>query len=93
MEVDPDDIAPPAEAMDVDTDIKPKPRVRDLDENYIDDEDLQAVLSKQRRERLRKARPLGPDQVAMRSGYILLSTISPLLTPLSSPSGTSKCSG
>lgn len=53
--------------MEVDAEAEPKPRVRDTTEDYIDDEDLQAVLSKQRRERLRKVRSLAPDQVALRS--------------------------
>ncbi|GJJ08173.1 hypothetical protein Clacol_002381 [Clathrus columnatus] len=63
------DIPTMTNGMEIDTDTKPRPRVNDPDENFVDDEDLQAVLAKQRREKLRKTRLIAPDDVALRSEY------------------------
>ncbi|KAF8071950.1 SART-1 family-domain-containing protein [Lyophyllum atratum] len=53
------------EEMDVDQ--KPiVPRVRDLDTNFIDDDDLQAALARSRRAKLHKAKKLTPEQLAQR---------------------------
>ncbi|CAK5268507.1 unnamed protein product [Mycena citricolor] len=54
---------PPPDQMDVDT--KPiVPRARDLDTNFVDDDDLQAALARSRKAKLRKSNKLTPEQLA-----------------------------
>ncbi|KAF8507921.1 SART-1 family-domain-containing protein [Gautieria morchelliformis] len=59
-----DTVSPPTENMDVDVKQTPSGRVRNLDDNFIDDEDLQAVLARQRRAKVKKAKPLDPEEIA-----------------------------
>ena len=42
-------------------------RVRNLDVNFVDDDDLQAVLARQRRSKVKKAKPIDPEEMARRS--------------------------
>ena len=52
----------------------PTPRERDLDANFIDDEDLQAALSRSRRQKVNKARAkMTPEDIAKRRTYGLSS--------------------
>ncbi|KAF8588251.1 SART-1 protein [Ramaria rubella] len=62
-EVDPADATPPAEGMDVDEN-KSSTRIRNLDDNFVDDDDLQTVLARQRRAKVKKAKPLDPEDIA-----------------------------
>ncbi|KIJ50894.1 hypothetical protein M422DRAFT_59010 [Sphaerobolus stellatus SS14] len=64
VEVDPEDIPPPEVNMDVDE--KPSVRRRNLEEDFFDDDDLQAVLAKQRRTKVKKVKPLDPEEIARR---------------------------
>ncbi|KAG6817334.1 hypothetical protein H0H87_009932 [Tephrocybe sp. NHM501043] len=49
----------------MDVDQKPiVPRVRDLDTNFVDDDDLQAALARSRKAKLHKAKKLTPEQLA-----------------------------
>lgn len=43
------------------------PEARDLDVNFVDDDDLQAVLARSRRAKLRKPQKLSPEEVAKKS--------------------------
>lgn len=67
-EVDPASIAsPPTNSMDLDIK-KPSGRIRNMnDSNLVDDEDLQAVLARQRRLKVKKAKPLDPEAIARKS--------------------------
>ena len=59
------------EEMEVDS--KPiTPRVRDLDVNFVDDDDLQAALARSRKAKLYKAKKLTPEELARRSLLSLL---------------------
>ncbi|KAF8501230.1 SART-1 protein [Hysterangium stoloniferum] len=63
VEVDPADNLPPIDnKMDVDE--KPTTRRRDLEDNLIDDDDIQAALARQRRSKIKKAKPLDPEEIA-----------------------------
>jgi U4/U6.U5 tri-snRNP-associated protein 1 len=42
------------------------PRVRDLDTNFVDDDDLQAALARSRRAKTRKAKKVSPEEIARR---------------------------
>jgi U4/U6.U5 tri-snRNP-associated protein 1 len=53
--------------MDVDLEEKPSARVRDLDDAFVDDEDIQAILARQRRAKVKKAKPLDPEEIARKS--------------------------
>ncbi|KAG6885672.1 hypothetical protein C0993_011436 [Termitomyces sp. T159_Od127] len=54
-----------ADQMDVDE--KPiVPRARDLDTNFVDDDDLQAALARSRKAKLLKANKLTPEQLAQK---------------------------
>lgn len=57
-ELDPDE----NDAMDVDQ--KPVARVRDLDANFVDDDDLQAALARSRKAKLHKTKKLTPEELA-----------------------------
>lgn len=67
-ETDPADLPP--DKMDVDLEAKPSARVRNLDGNFVDDEDLQAALARQRRTKVKQAKPLDPEEIARKSRYI-----------------------
>jgi len=45
------------------------PEARDLDVNFVDDDDLQAVLARSRRAKLRKPQKLSPEEVAKKSTF------------------------
>ena len=45
------------------------PEARDLDVNFVDDDDLQAVLARSRRAKLRKPQKLSPEEVAKKSMF------------------------
>jgi len=48
-------------------DVKPVlPRVRDLDVNFVDDDELQAALASSRRAKV-KAKKISPEEIARRS--------------------------
>jgi len=51
--------------MDVDGPVVP--RVRDLDANFIDDDELQAALARSRKAKLQKAKKLTPEELARKS--------------------------
>lgn len=68
-EIDPADVLPDNN-MDV-HDEKPLTRVRDLDDGFVDDEDIQAVLARQRRMKVKKAKPLDPEAIAQKSMFSL----------------------
>ena len=57
MEYDPD-------SMDVDRLV---PQMRNLDGNFVDDDDLQAVLARSRKAKLHRANKLSPEEVARQS--------------------------
>ncbi|KAG6813921.1 hypothetical protein H0H92_005770 [Tricholoma furcatifolium] len=55
----------PDDQMEVDE--KPiVPRVRDLDTNFVDDDDLQAALARSRKAKLHKAKKLTPEELAQK---------------------------
>ena len=43
------------------------PRQRNLDTNFVDDDELQAALARSRRAKLQKAKKLSPEEIARRS--------------------------
>ena len=45
------------------------PEARDLDVNFVDDDDLQAVLARSRKAKLRKPQKLSPEDVARKSMF------------------------
>ena len=45
------------------------PEARNLDVNFVDDDDLQAVLARSRRAKLRKPQKLSPEEVARKSAF------------------------
>lgn len=45
------------------------PEARDLDVNFVDDDDLQAVLARSRRAKLRRPQKLSPEEVAKKSMF------------------------
>ena len=48
-------------------DIEPVvPRVRDLNVNFVDDDDLQAALARERRTKVKKVKKLTPEEIAQR---------------------------
>lgn len=52
----------------MDVDEKPiVPRQRDLDANFVDDDELQAALARSRKAKLRKAKKMTPEELAMKS--------------------------
>lgn len=53
------------DANEMDVDQKPIiPRLRDLDVNFVDDDELQAALARSRKMKLRKATKLSPEELA-----------------------------
>lgn len=78
---------PPAEAdakdaMQIEA---PAAREKDLDANFIDDEDLQAALSRSRRQKVKRTK-ITPEEIAQRCKLLLFPS-SCLLTQCSDPSG------
>jgi U4/U6.U5 tri-snRNP-associated protein 1 len=70
------------EEMDVDQ--KPiVPRVKDLDTNFIDDDDLQAALTRSRRAKLHKAKKQTPEELARKSSSLFRHSVEHLLTSIS----------
>jgi U4/U6.U5 tri-snRNP-associated protein 1 len=64
----------------MDVDQKPiVPRVRDLDTNFIDDDDLQAALARSRRAKLHKAKKHTPEELVRKSSFPI-STIFQMFT-------------
>ena len=62
---DSDIIVPVDDQMEID--VKPVvPRVRDLDVNFVDDDELQAALASARRAKI-KAKKISPEEIAKRS--------------------------
>lgn len=55
------------DVMDVDQPIVPL--VRDLDANFVDDDELQAALARSRQAKLRKTKKLSPEDLAKKSEY------------------------
>ena len=47
------------------------PEARNLDVNFVDDDDLQAVLARSRRAKLRRPQKLSPEEVAKKSTFHL----------------------
>jgi len=43
------------------------PRVRDLDANFVDDDELQAALARSRKAKLLKTKKLTPEELARKS--------------------------
>lgn len=55
--------------MDVDS--KPiVPRERDLDANFVDDDELQAALTRTRKAKLRKSTKLTPEELAKKGTFL-----------------------
>ncbi|KAH7915621.1 SART-1 family-domain-containing protein [Hygrophoropsis aurantiaca] len=55
------------EEKSMDVDQKPMvPRVRDLDTNFVDDDELQAALARSRRAKIHKVKKLNPEEIARR---------------------------
>ncbi|EAU85380.2 hypothetical protein CC1G_07074 [Coprinopsis cinerea okayama7 len=48
----------------MDVDVKPVPIERDLNANFVDDDDLQAALARSRKAKLAKAKRLSPEELA-----------------------------
>lgn len=48
-------------------------RTRELDVNFVDDDELQAALARQRRAKIHKATKLSPEEIARKSGWMLIS--------------------
>ena len=44
------------------------PRTRELDANFVDDDELQAALARQRRAKIHKAKKLSAEEIARKSG-------------------------
>lgn len=54
----------PDRAMDVDEGIPDMPRIRDLDSNFVDDDELQAALARARKNTLHRRKKLSPEEIA-----------------------------
>ena len=62
-----EDVDLPVQQDKMDVDEKPiVPRVRNLDVNFVDDDDLQAALAKSRRAKI-KTKKLSPEEIARKS--------------------------
>ena len=48
------------------------PRVRDLDANFVDDDELQAALARSRKAKLLKTKKLTPEELARKSKQMQL---------------------
>ncbi|KAH7341266.1 SART-1 family-domain-containing protein [Rhizoctonia solani] len=66
----PEEPEPAAETTSMDVDEKPAPtftrRERNLDVNFVDDDELQAALARSRRSKARKVNKLTPEEIAQR---------------------------
>ena len=51
----------------MDVDQQPEPRIRDLDANFVDDDDLQAALARSRKAKLHKTKKMTPEELAQKS--------------------------
>jgi hypothetical protein len=56
------------EMMDVEEAIVP--RIRNLDANFVDDDELQAALARSRQAKLLKTKKLSPEELAKKSGFV-----------------------
>jgi U4/U6.U5 tri-snRNP-associated protein 1 len=64
------DIIPVGDQMEIDH--QPVvPRVRDLDVNFVDDDELQAALASARRAKI-KTKKISPEEIAQRSEFYLM---------------------
>jgi U4/U6.U5 tri-snRNP-associated protein 1 len=64
------DEKPNGDEMDVDEKpIVPVERERDFNVNFVDDDELQAALTRSRRAKLHKTKKLTPEQLAQKSSY------------------------
>jgi hypothetical protein len=71
------DIVPVSDQMEID--IKPAvPRVRDLDVNFVDDDELQAALASSRRAKI-KIKKVSPEEIARRGQFSIPSSLSIML--------------
>jgi U4/U6.U5 tri-snRNP-associated protein 1 len=51
----------------MDVDEKPVfPRIRNLDTNFVDDDELQAALARSRRAKIHKPKKLSPEEIAQK---------------------------
>ena len=48
------------------------PEARDLDVNFVDDDDLQAALARSRKAKLRKPQKLSPEEVVKKSEFSVI---------------------
>ena len=64
---------PPVNGQDqMQVDEKPiVPRPRNLDANFVDDDELQAALARSRRAKLQKPKKLSPEEIARQSTHII----------------------
>jgi len=70
---DSDITIPVGDQMEID--VKPiVPRVRDLDVNFVDDDELQAALASARRAKI-KTKKISPEEIAKRSQFIQCSIL------------------
>lgn len=66
------------ESMDVDRGLVPQ--MRNLDGNFVDDDDLQAALARSRKAKLHRTKKISPEEVARQSeslSYLMLSVLIP----------------
>lgn len=54
--------------MDIDNDVKSR-RERNVDENFVDDDELQASLARARREKTRKVKVMTQEEIAQKREY------------------------
>jgi U4/U6.U5 tri-snRNP-associated protein 1 len=52
------------------------PRPRDLDTNFVDDDELQAALARSRKAKIHKQKKVSPEEVAKKSTLFCFSDIS-----------------
>lgn len=76
------DEKPNEDNMEVDDKpIVPIERERNLNMNFVDDDELQAALARSRRAKLHKTKKMTPEQLAQKSPCQLISHLCTLLTP------------
>jgi hypothetical protein len=69
-------------------DVKPVvPRVRDLDVNFVDDDELQAALASARRAKV-KTKKVSPEEIAQRSQFYSMYHTTSLIADFISCRGT-----
>ncbi|KAF9238499.1 SART-1 family-domain-containing protein [Melanogaster broomeanus] len=70
-----DETAGGDEGNQMEIDEKPVvPRPRELDANFVDDDELQAALTRQRRAKIHKAKKLSPEEIARKSESSIVPT-------------------